>query len=48
VGARHHVEVSAHGACVEARVPGDRAGIARPARLILAAGRQAWNGRFVP
>jgi hypothetical protein len=44
----HPEEVSAHGEWVEARVPGNRAGIVRPARLILALGSQAWEGRFVP
>jgi hypothetical protein len=46
--ASHPQEVSAHGEWVELRLPGDRVGIAGPARLILAVGSQTWEGRFVP
>jgi hypothetical protein len=41
-------EVSAHGECVELRVPAERVGTGGPLRLILAVGSQAWEGRFVP
>lgn len=42
----HARDVSAHGEWVELRVPADRLGIAGPARLVLAAGSQTWEGRF--
>jgi hypothetical protein len=41
-------EVSAHGEWVELRLPAERAGVAGPARLVLAAASQTWEGRFAP
>jgi hypothetical protein len=44
----HAQEISAHGEWVDLRLPWDALALTGPARLILASGSQAWEGRLQP